>query len=53
VANVAENGAICLHPRTGAPFENPYLPIRDRALATLQRMANVKQAEFLWQSENG
>jgi len=25
--NIDTNGAICAHPRTGAPIENPYLKI--------------------------
>lgn len=30
-ANIEANGTIVFHPRTGAPIENPYLRIRDRA----------------------
>lgn len=30
-ANIAEHGSIVMHPRTGAPIPNPYLPIRDKA----------------------
>ena len=32
-ANIAEHGSIVFHPRTGAPIENPYLVVRDRAPA--------------------
>jgi hypothetical protein len=28
-ANIAKNGAVTGHPKTGAPITNPYLPIRD------------------------
>jgi phage terminase small subunit len=34
-ANIATNGAIVFHPRTGAPIENPYLAVRDRATRVL------------------
>lgn len=46
--NIATNGTIVLHPRTGVPIENPYLRIRDKALSNLQRMTAVK-ADWLWQ----
>ena len=46
-ANILENGTICTNPRTGAPFTNPYVVIRDRALKRLQSIRGVK-AEFLW-----
>ena len=46
-ANVLTQGAMVLHPRTSNPIENPYLKIRDRALAKLQTMRGVKAA-WLW-----
>jgi hypothetical protein len=45
--NIAEHGAMVLHPRTANPIENPYLVLRDRALKKLQGMGNVK-GEWLW-----
>jgi phage terminase small subunit len=45
--NIREHGSIVLHPRTANPIENPYLKIRDRALAKLQKMRRV-QADWLW-----
>ena len=45
--NIAKNGLIVSHPRTGAPLTNPYVPIRDAALKKLGRMYSVK-ADFLW-----
>ena len=45
--NIAEHGAMVLHPRTANPIENPYLVLRDRALTKLQGMGNVK-GEWLW-----
>ncbi len=40
--NVCENGAICSHPRTGAPITNPYLAIRDKQAAMLSKMRRIK-----------
>jgi hypothetical protein len=51
-ANIEKSGAVCSHPRTGAPMLNPYLPIRDGALKKLQNMRNVK-ADFLWAAGSG
>lgn len=34
-ANITENGSIVLHPRTGAPIENPYIKIRNQASKVL------------------
>lgn len=36
-ANVRKNGAICSHPRTGAPIENPYLKIMTAMAATIKK----------------
>lgn len=46
-ANIAKNGALVAHPRTGAPVLNPYVAIRDGALKKLSHMRDVKAA-FLW-----
>lgn len=46
-ANIAERGAMVLHPRTMNPIENPYLQIRDRALGKLRRL-RIRAAEGLW-----
>jgi phage terminase small subunit len=40
--NVAANGAICSHPRTGAPIENPYLKIQAQQGIILGRMKTIK-----------
>lgn len=40
--NVATNGAICTHPRTGSPMENPYLKIQAQQGAILTRMRTIK-----------
>lgn len=39
--NIAKNGAVSLHPRTGAPIENPYIKIRRAAGEVLARMSNI------------
>ena len=39
--NIASNGAICSHPRTGAPMENPYLKIQTQKAAVLLKMAHI------------
>jgi phage terminase small subunit len=45
--NVREHGPIVTHPRTGAPFENPYLAARDRAWKSMVACRGVK-ADRLW-----
>lgn len=35
--NIARNGAVTGHPKTGAAIINPYLPIRDMAAKTISR----------------
>lgn len=40
--NVLENGAVCSHPRTGTPIENPYLKIRSQQAAVLAKMRAIK-----------
>jgi len=37
-ANVEEHGPIVFHPRTGAPIENPFARVRQRAALTLERI---------------
>lgn len=44
---IDEHGIIVLHPRTGAPIENPFLAVRDRALKKLQTMKDAR-ADVLW-----
>ena len=45
--NIAKNGAICSHPRTGAPIENPYLKIRSQQAAILAKMPRIKSDRVL------
>jgi phage terminase small subunit len=44
---VASEGPIVLHPRTGAPIDNPFLRIREKAFRKLNEL-KVK-ADALWQ----
>jgi hypothetical protein len=39
--NVIKNGAICQHPRTGAPIETPYLRVQALQVGILRKMRNV------------
>lgn len=40
--NVAKNGTIVAHPRTGAPLENPYNKIMNQKAAIISRFDYVK-----------
>lgn len=46
--NVARVGSVCKHPRTGAPMENPYLRVRDRAFERLLKLRRKVNAAGLW-----
>ena len=46
-ANIAQNGAICAHPRTGAPMENPYLRVQAHAVGILGKFPTVKSDRVL------
>lgn len=45
--NVRINGAVCAHPRTGAPLENPYLKIVAQQGAILARMRQIKSDSLI------
>jgi len=45
-ANIHLNGAIVFHPRTGAPIDNPYLRIRDRAAGVIRSLG--LRADPVW-----
>jgi phage terminase small subunit len=45
--NIEENGLIVKHPRTMNPIENPYMPVRDRALKKLRQFSRVNSTG-LW-----
>ena len=46
-ANIREHGAVVAHPKTGAPFDTPYLKVRGQMLATLQKMPLITTG--LWE----
>lgn len=46
-ANIREHGAIAIHPRTGAPFDNPYLKVRTASWRLMQDCKGVR-ADALW-----
>ena len=45
--NVRDNGAICAHPRTGTPIENPYLAVQARQAAVLAKMRRIISAKTM------
>ena len=42
--NVRRHGAVCAHPKTGAPIANPYLSIRTAHGAILRKMGAIDAA---------
>ena len=51
-ANIAKNGAVVAHPRTGEPLNNPYLQIMQKQRDALIKIANTKRplkTDRLWQ----
>lgn len=46
-ANIDEHGTIVFHPKTGSPIENPYIQIRNKASAVIQRFDKLKTGD-LW-----
>lgn len=49
MANIAANGSIVANPRTGAPMDNPFLRVRDRASAQLVKLrGRVQGLDALW-----
>jgi len=45
--NVAQHGAIVMHPRTGAPMENPYLKIQTAKGAVIAKMRTIEAKRVL------
>lgn len=50
IANIEKNGSVVANPRTGAPEENPYLRVRDKAFDRLRKMRGVSSGS-LWLHE--
>lgn len=40
--NIAKNGSIVLHPRTGSPIENPYLKVQYQQSSILLKYRHIK-----------
>ena len=45
--NVQDNGAICSHPRTGTPIENPYLKVMATQGKVLARMKHIQADDVM------
>ena len=45
--NVSRNGAICSHPRTGMPIENPYLKVQSHAVTIFSKFMKVNSDRVL------
>ena len=45
--NVKKNGAICAHPRTGTPMDNPYLKVMASQSAILRKYPKMKADRVL------
>jgi phage terminase small subunit len=46
--NVAKNGSVCAHPRTGAPMPNPYAAVQSRAFKDLATLKARLHTDALW-----
>lgn len=51
ITNIREQGSIVIHPRTGAPIDNPYLKVKAQAMAGILKLRRVKKTETLWQGK--
>lgn len=49
--NVRRNGAICQHPRTGTPIDNPYLKVMASASAVFRKYPKIKADNALAEVE--
>lgn len=45
--NIAANGNLVVHPRTGSPIPNPYLSIRASSMTAMKRLPTM-DAAALW-----
>ncbi len=46
--NIAKNGSIVAHPRTGSPIENPYVKIKVGCVAQLLKIGAHLKVNVLW-----
>ena len=47
--NIAQNGVLVSHPRTGQPMENPYLKVRANAESGMSKLKRLR-VEMLWKN---
>ena len=45
--NIAKNGNVVAHPRTGQPIENPYIKVRVAAMGQLRKI-RLRKVDALW-----
>jgi phage terminase small subunit len=45
--NIDEHGSVVFHPKTGAPIDNPFCRVRDRASALILKMRAIK-GDCVW-----
>lgn len=46
--NIAKNGNVVAHPRTGQPIDNPYIKIKASAMNQLRKITRIKKVGVLW-----
>lgn len=51
--NIRDNGSVVLHPRTGAPIDNPYLRVRVSAIAQMAAAKGVRVVIGAWDCARG
>jgi phage terminase small subunit len=51
--NVRRVGAICSHPKTGAPIENPYLRVQESRAAMLSKLRGKLDDSEVWRRLDG
>ena len=51
--HIRDNGSVVLHPRTGAPIDNPYLRVRVSAIAQMAAAKGVRVVIGAWDCARG
>ena len=51
--NIRDNGSVVLHPRTGAPIDNPYLRVRVSAISQMAAAKGVRVVIGAWDCARG
>jgi phage terminase small subunit len=46
--NIAKNGNVVAHPRTGSPIDNPYIKVKAAAMSSLRKLNRIKNVTELW-----